>query len=132
MPDTLEQRTTIGFPRDVTSSEAQKLFKHLCGNLNCIAKYAEETIVSIANGHTGEEERYTGKIAGSIIEFEPPLVSVDFSLYRNPGQWKESFDGIKFHTPPGYEIEEINPEELDLMDKIRGETGRYFVLNSGK
>lgn len=99
---------------------------------HCEVRYSEKSVVKLGNFFSGgtSNERYVQEIAGAISRFNILPSMSAFQLFRDSRkQWSSKFDGLKFLTTPGYDLDEIDSRELDFMDELRAVIGNYFLKN---
>lgn len=120
----LEERTTINFNKPLSPDKIKDFLRHVSETLNCSINYNQVIKGNMANVlHRNRFEEYTSGIEGLITRHQP-LTILAFSLFRdgrNKKGWYSEFDGIRFSTPPCYDLKEI-----ELMDSIRNLVNDYF------
>jgi hypothetical protein len=132
---TLEERTTIEFPRKVRLEELRELLRTVAMHVPCEFSYSLQfaerigelspqppTVVSYAEGLQG-------------VVYNRERRSVQFECRRNtnhdaPGGPVTTFDQLKFNTTPGYSLPELQgrfADDVGLMDAIRTHVTAYFA-----
>ena len=126
--DGLMEKTTINFPRHIDAKEAEKILKYVSREEQCGIRYTEKSAVKINDwGCRGDYERYVQEISGTMNRFGVALMLVEFQLFRDSTkQGAPEFDGLRFLTVPGYDLEEISKEEVGFMDKVKKDIAEYF------
>ena len=121
----LLDKTTIEFPHAIDGKEAYKLLKGISENLDCRVYGASTEHYNFNSA--GNNERYISDIKGTISYYtENSIVTTSFSFSRDMGEELGNFSGLKFFTPPGYDLDEIDSNEVELYDKVRGAAKKYF------
>jgi len=124
----LEEITRIIFPTDITPREVGVLLEHIAKSLNCTFKYQEQVNHSIQPEDSKVTHNHeTIRMDGMIHTIPPSLTILSFGLTRVLTDKESLYSALKFFTTPGYDIEEINPPELLLMDKIGQAIDTYFT-----
>ena len=130
MPETLEDLTTTRFPKDITAKAAEELLRNICNDLSCSVNYQEEIIGKL--GYVSDQNgKYVDKVSGTFIpsrgKWDHWLVIAPFHLFREPKrEWSPDFSGLRFFTTPGYDLDELNPHEIDFMGKVKKYIANYF------
>jgi hypothetical protein len=130
------ERTTIQFPRILNLRRVNDLFSHISKELPARVYYGAELNVRFNEGISPEQEQYIkkresfiGRVGGMITTFKP-YVSTQYTLEQG-GKSRRFFDTLRFMITPGYDLEELNPEEVELMDRTKRAAERYFSEHPG-
>ncbi len=128
MPENLIEKTRISFPRTVIPEEAEKILQHICEDLCCEVRYTHESIVRIAKPDAPyKNERHVKKVYGAFSNFTDCVTLIGFDLVREQKTgFFENFSGLHFNTPPGYDLDEIDPKEVRFMEETRQSIFKYF------
>ncbi len=125
--DELLERTTITFPRRVREKE---LFKFIVRTLDGIdITYHLDKSVFVGNRlKTRTDEvpvrAHYNRITGVVCSVRD---DADFECFKKSTRvYGSGFYGIKFFTTPSYELSEIPPSRLKLMDSVRTTVEKYF------
>ena len=123
--DQVLERTTIRFPVSIGTEEAEKLLEHVSAKLSCRIEYhLSENRRIIYDGQLKKSSRSSGssKISGSIYNGARSASFESFGFFASA----PAHQGIRFFTPPGYELGEISKEEIGLMDSVRKQMEAFF------
>lgn len=126
----LIDRTWITFPRFVHVREIRDILTLVALNAGCEIRYSvgRETYV---HGDREEQGRLTKtrttNVSGNIY-LGDDMCSLGFS-FRTEGIGRTGFKHFSFNIFPAETIHHMTPAELELIDKIRAEFGRYFAQN---
>lgn len=123
--ESLINRTTINFERELDFEEIVDMFRYLRSKLlHGKINYNFSGFGHVGWDSTGSrdyEERYVADVSGNIHAKDYLLCN--FSLDRST---TDKFSALKFFTIPGYELSEIPEKELKLMDEARKHIENYF------
>ena len=123
MGDDLIARTTISFGRPLKSGDVEDLFKFLAKTTRCEVRYTETQQVIVGFPYAenpNKSERYSQGIEGSFNSTEDSSLSLNFKLFRDLKKgWVPEFGGLKFSTPPGYEIDD---RKIRFMNEVGEQT----------
>ncbi|MDD5699922.1 MAG: hypothetical protein PHH00_01875 [Candidatus Nanoarchaeia archaeon] len=125
------EKITINFPRILNlrrikellvyvSKEVQAKINYsvgLNGRINECASPEDESL------GVGKTEEYVERISGTII-VPKDFVFVQFNLQQG-GKSHTYFDKLRFDTG-SYDFDELNPQVVALMDKVREKVEGYF------
>jgi len=128
----LEERTTISFPHTIIPREVGALLDYVSKELKCDVRYQEEVNHSIQASRENSPQVHSQevvKIEGQMIITHLELILLSFNLIRNITDRGSRYSGLKFFMIPGYDLDEINPSELNLMDYVRQSIDAYFNGN---
>lgn len=131
--DKLLEKTEIKFPRPIDREEMHELFKFLANQLEGYefnVHYEKE--IRYGSRFNQSQKKipiriYNKKISGSVSNSNG---MTGFECFK-----KDSIDSgnkfyeIKFFTPPGYDLEEVNPKDIATMDTVREKVKLYFSQN---
>lgn len=123
MPEDLIERTTIRFPRSLDEEEIKNMVKSL---LEPDRGYKFRLTQSgFFNAERDNSEDYINNISGTITRTEPfGIAQINFELGHEEDY--PSFSGARFFTTPGYDWEEISPDERSLIDDLKSDIESYF------
>ncbi|MBU3912557.1 MAG: hypothetical protein KKE50_00545 [Nanoarchaeota archaeon] len=124
---TLESITTVRFPHSIIAEEVSELMKYISSKSGCNARYTEEVVHVIEAGGRVSEMNEVTSIRGYISAINLGVPIMPFSLERKLYDEGSRYSGLRFQTSPGYELQELPPQETSLMDTIRIVIGNYFT-----
>tara|TARA_B100001971_G_C18256434_1_gene582561 strand:+ start:3092 stop:3502 length:411 start_codon:yes stop_codon:yes gene_type:complete len=114
----LLKKTTINFPGAFNFEDARKILRY-------VEKELGENVRVDGNfsGHLGinqGESCYVSEVRGLMVYPEGKQIGLSgFSLIRSGENSRGYFSGLKFEPPVGCDLDEINPVELNLYDRVR-------------
>jgi hypothetical protein len=120
----LTKRTTITFPGSIDARAVLELFKHISKELGNNARLYGNFSGFFNFSCGSSDERYVSEMSGNIVQ--RGITAVNFSLLRDENNILGGFSDLRFNTPPGYDLEEVNPRELELYDEVRYYLDNFF------
>jgi len=132
--DELMEKVTIKFPRHVVPAEMKNILRYVVEKVGnkCSMNYQTHTHYNVSNNHLGDDSGVregvgTTKIGGSISTYgKDSFATTSFDVLGDYIDDEYLFNGIRFFTAPGYDIDEIDKNELELMDMVRSHINDYF------
>jgi len=118
--DDLESLVRVDFGREISAEKFEQFFAQINRYLGCRTSY-------LRSQHGSIDEH--GTIAPGTLKFEgtvtlgTPLANVTFTTYN--GRDLEKVKGLRFFIPPGYDFQDLDRQEVELMQKIKKEADSY-------
>ena len=124
------EKTQITFKKPLKKEKAILFLYALAEHFNCAVSYNIEGNGRIdCSGRKFESEEYFAKIGGRIDRLkDKKMAMLQFGLetkYLNDER-EPYFTKLKFDLPPGYTIDEINPEEAKFIAEIKEYISKRF------
>jgi|TARA_Y100000296_G_C5085276_1_gene212074 hypothetical protein len=121
----LSERATINFPKDVNFEEIERILGYVTEQLGENSRISGNFSGHLRIDQGGEGGgSYVSKVRGLMVC--PEEGSSGFSLVRSKRNLLGYFSGLRFEPSVGYGLDEINPVELKLYDRVRKSIGDYF------
>jgi len=123
--DQVLERTTINFPATIGTEEAEKLLEHIAAKLGCRIEYHLSENMRLEYDKQLKKickSAESAKIRGGIYGKEICASFESFGFFASA----PAYQGIRFFTPPGYDLSEISKEEIGLMDSVRKQVEAFF------
>ena len=121
----LIDRSTINFPNLLNENQVEEFFEYLAKN-SIKVKYNSTFSGIMMLNDSGElyQNKNCLEISGTMREIN----SGGNSSFECPTKimGKNTFEGIRFQTTPGYDLEDHNLRDVKLWAKVRGLTQEYF------
>jgi len=127
--ESLEELSTVSFPRSVDEKEAYKILEFISGDLGYIIHGGNfNGFFSIEDGEL--KEKYEVEIRGgaSSRNFSE---RANFSFSREIIEENNVFSGMRFFTTPGYSLKEHSEGEVKAWRNLRKSVESYFE-NEGR
>ena len=122
------EKTEIRFKSPMKGKEAREMLKYAAKRQDCGCRFKATQMCDIYN-HCIPDEVVDSEISGHF--YESPGVSVSFELLKDSSGEYSHFSAMRFFTPPGYELDEIPKDEIELMGDIRQHVEKYFSKRPG-
>ena len=119
MPESLEELTNVPFPWKISAGEFQKITETIVRNPSIRVSYEELHCININDETEDSDKRYVSKISGSFTQI-------------NNNEHCKRFYSLGFITTIGYQIDELNPEEVKLIKSLKEKIESYFMENQLK
>ncbi len=117
----LDKVVTVQFNKIVGSNKVIDLFRHICQETGCQISYDEVNKVFMKVKEDKERfKKYTAKIMGSMKSPEIPMVKFSLLVQAN------GFGALQFSTRGAYKLYQIDPKELEFMNKVKESIERYL------
>ena len=131
--ETLADITHITFPQKLDHDGVINYFAFLCKEVPCSITGKFGQFVNIGSRFSLEEkfkevpvEYGAAECSGSLTKIKDGSRSTLFNLTRKDCESLRRFTGMYFFTTPGYELEELDPKEVQLYRDLQRLTQEYF------
>ena len=132
MPESLEELTNVPFPWEISAGDFEKIAETIVRNPSIRVSYEELHCININDETEDSDKRYVSRISGSFTQINP-LAIATFTLHgRNNNEHCKRFYSLGFITTIGYQIDELNPEEVKLIKSLKEKIESYFMENQLK
>lgn len=124
----LLEKTEIKFPKELSVKEVENLFLYISRQIRCNINYSVKKGKSAGGSldpKNAKIETYDVEINGMIFS----RTSLGFNCYDADFQ-ETKLAGMRFITPPGYDLEELPKEQVAFMDEIREKVNNYFLQST--
>ena len=118
--DELIAASTVTFPRPITVSNFENFLRNLSKD-GLRINYTVERYQSLDHGKNNDGTR---KVQGGITRMNPLVIS---SFHTEPAHDTSYLGSMHFFTTPGYDLEELNPDELALFKEVKERAATYFA-----
>ena len=123
----LEEVVHIQFPTPIQDCHVKELMKVMAANGYSIRAKKEVNVDADPLDEGDSEYReLSDKITASLTKIGTYIMhSINFGTTPVEGGGN-LFTGFRFFTPPGYDLSELRPEEVEDMRNVRGLVDQYF------
>ena len=129
--DEITKESTIDFFIDINLSETKMILEYLAKNLPADIKYNlsynNHIFYNPEHKQIGRDYKNGAKITGTITSFKKTSEFAHDSFeFKKTEEGLSRFNGIKFQTIPGYNLDEHRPEIRNLWKDVREIIDDYF------
>ncbi|MEK6891288.1 MAG: hypothetical protein AABX03_04075 [Nanoarchaeota archaeon] len=129
MSQDLEQRTNLAFPTSLTPDEVKEMLNEVSkqGYMFRLVQSGFFNTGMVEGGIVPED--YLTSLSGNVTSrINYSSTGISFKLDENQENYP-SFNGLRFGTIPGYDWNEIDPEERSVIESLTKDITDYLAAH---